>query len=281
MKRIYFITILFIIWSISKAQEFSTKIYFQDAKMHYDTLTIGYDQNATDSIDQLYGEIDINGTPFDSVFEVHATDQYKLAFKGIPYLVKKQIVNKDCEVSKFPFVTAILVKCKYYPLKIKWDKVLFDNACRNYSLITDWNPGGWFDAGGGQISYLKDKDSVTILNIQDKYNYQYSNALIDTVRLLYFTIASNQNFTSNSELKSLENEIVSIYPTLTNNKLFIRISPNYQIDNISFMDLNGRFIFPEVKNKSIDVSSYHPGIYVVSTKIRGVNKVFTCKIIKF
>lgn len=282
MKRIVFIVFFYFIRLLANGQEFMTKLYFEDSNMHYDTLIVGYDQNATDSIDLSFGENDINGTPFDSIFEVRATDEYKLAYRAIPYLVKKQIVKKECEESKFPFVSAILVKCKYYPIKISWDKALFDDNCTNYSLITDWNPGGWFDVGGIQPPYyLKVQDAASFPYISDnRFYYEHNNTLLDTVQLLYFAFASKQNFDQILYSGTKLDNTFSIYPTLCNDRLFIKLNSNDQIEDISFVDLYGRILTPKVKNEAIDVSSFHSGIYVVHVRIRGVNIVFNNKIIK-
>ena len=122
------------------SQEFSFPLYFEDAKGNKDTITLGYDINATDGIDASFGEENINIIPWDSILDVRVG----YLFRDYRFLTKKQILNKDCNKAVYPHYATIPIKSKNYPVKISWNKDLFNNSCRNKTILTDWSPGGWF-----------------------------------------------------------------------------------------------------------------------------------------
>jgi hypothetical protein len=72
------ILILFSLGSILTAasQQFSFKMYFKDAIGNTDSITLGYDPSASDSVDISFGEINIISTPLDSGLDVRITDEW-------------------------------------------------------------------------------------------------------------------------------------------------------------------------------------------------------------
>jgi hypothetical protein len=83
-------------------EEFSFELYFEDAIGNKDTLLLGYDPLATDSIDVAFGEVNIINQPWSSVFEVRAGDDNDIwhppgGVVQVPnYQSKKQIIDKSC-----------------------------------------------------------------------------------------------------------------------------------------------------------------------------------------
>ena len=64
------IFIIFILISTSLySQEFSFEMIFMDAIGNSDTIIMGYDENATDSVDLVFNEINIVDTPLNPVFD--------------------------------------------------------------------------------------------------------------------------------------------------------------------------------------------------------------------
>ncbi len=57
-----------------QAQELSFSLYLEDATGARDTIVLGYDSLATDSIDASFGEINLLGQAWGSDFEVRATN---------------------------------------------------------------------------------------------------------------------------------------------------------------------------------------------------------------
>ena len=277
------IIISLLTYSNCQSQEFSFSMYFEDAKSHRDTLVFGYDLIATDSIDSYFHEIDLLGKAFNENFEVRSTDQFELAYYEIPYLVKTQIQQKKCDEPVTPFISAILIKCKYYPMKISWDKNLINNNCASYSLITDWNPGGWFDAieGGEQGPFfLKDIDSVNLTHIGNSDFYVFNEAAsIDTVRLLYFTLSSKINY---DQIVNVHKELIdsiSIFPNPTKDILKIYSFHKSEIEFVKIFDIYGNMKINS-KNDLINVASLSEGYYIIQIQIKGNSNKKIDKILK-
>ena len=66
--RIYLIILAVLIGENLYSQEFKFNLFFQDSKGNKDTITLGYDINATDSIDSKLGETNIYKQQIDSIF---------------------------------------------------------------------------------------------------------------------------------------------------------------------------------------------------------------------
>ncbi len=148
-----------------------TALYFEDAKGNRDTLTVGYDPEATPDIDSQFGEQQLF-TPFDSVFDVRGTVPYTVFGKKL----SKRIINvaekihgssHDCWDGARVW---IFIWAKYQPVTVRWDLATFVNdPCVKGSVITnhyadelvdpyyDWDeypPNLYFCAGG--------MDSITV-----------------------------------------------------------------------------------------------------------------------
>ena len=271
-------------YSNCNCQEFSFSMFFEDARNNRDTLIFGYDVSATNSTDVVFNEIDLKGKAFQEDLEVRSTNEYELANHEIPFLVKTQIQQKKCDEAEIPFISAILIKCKYYPLKIRWDKNLFITNCTNYSLLTDWNPGGWFDAveGGEQGPFfLKDIDSINLAYVgnSDFYvnNETYSK---DTVRLLYFTLSSKTNYDRILKVKNELINSISIFPNPTNDIIMISSLNKDELESVKIFDLYGKLkLFG--KNDIIDVASLPEGYYIIQIQIKGSSNKLFDKFLKF
>jgi len=74
MKTTLFLSVWILLFSSTSfaQEEFSFELYFEDAVGNRDTLVLGYDENATDTIDSGFLEIDISGSIWNNTFEVRA-----------------------------------------------------------------------------------------------------------------------------------------------------------------------------------------------------------------
>jgi hypothetical protein len=71
-----FLLPLFMIYSFAVyGQQFSFQMFFTDAAGNKDTITLGYDLAATDSIDAAFGEINILSVTRDTVFDVRISNE--------------------------------------------------------------------------------------------------------------------------------------------------------------------------------------------------------------
>ena len=122
MKNLIFLLLFFPLIGLSQP-EFSFDLYFEDALGNRDTVTIGYDPQATDGIDAQFGEENIISQPWDSVFEVRISDYYdkNAVEEQVSFNSKKCIQNK---LSQPYFKTnriEIDIHAKHFPIRITCD----------------------------------------------------------------------------------------------------------------------------------------------------------------
>jgi hypothetical protein len=186
MKRCYILICILTLSQIAQGQEFSFQMYFQDSAGNKDTLTMGYDINATDSIDAAFGETNIISTPLSSGLDVRITNEwYNRPQLAGTFHTKKQIVDsKD-----FPIIT-IDIYTNHWP--VSWDNSQFNNSCRNGSFFTSINPGGWWDTGSP--SNLNKVDFISTNQVTFTSNggygyfndaYEYINSSNDTIPVFW------------------------------------------------------------------------------------------------
>ncbi len=245
MRKITLI-ILTIVAVTSFGQEFSFSLYFEDVIGNKDTLILGYDENATNGLDEIFDEKDFYGEKMDSLFDVYITDMpIYLSASGLPdtfLMMKKQI-----EFNNPYLASTIIVKCKNYPIKLKWDKNSFFNNPFDYSLITDWHPGFWFDCqspyGGYQGPFFMiEQDSVLFDIPEQGHNYYLVNA--DTVHLFYFSFLNEKSFKRILSVTDTKNINLSVYPNPFTEKTTITFSGNQILKEpiVGIYNINGQLI---------------------------------------
>ncbi|MCF8308503.1 MAG: T9SS type A sorting domain-containing protein [Bacteroidales bacterium] len=267
MKRLFIFIAALALLQVGYSQEFSFTMYFEDASGQHDTLTFGYDAEATDSIDASFGEEDISNTPFSADFEVRISDfNYPDVDLFLPgdagFQTKTQIKKKECDEENFPLVSAINLSEVNYPLKVYWESSLFTEDCLQQSLVTDWHPGGWFDAAyGGEQGpfYMDSNDTVEFTHT----THQMITANNDTTDVLFFTLASVNNLIAGTgDLK--RPAPVSIYPNPTHGSVKLnKQNPGRKIKDINVYDFSGRQYDVKWSQKTLDMHPLKEGLYLV------------------
>lgn len=192
MKKSYYLFFVFTLnVLVVKAQQFEFPIFFENAQGEKDTIIMGYDPEATTGIDTAFGEVNIKGTPF-SGFDVRNTDvNYSYLWCSINENVdystfhsKKQITNDNCEIPWGPF-NAIIFEHIHFPVTVSWDRSAFAEYCTSGPMISDWHPGGWYDAPC--------ENSQGIINMSEEDYFVFDTAAValhtiegDTVNYLFF-----------------------------------------------------------------------------------------------
>lgn len=122
---------------------FQAAFYFTDAKGHQDSCTVGFDPEATDTMDVQFEEVAIRA-PFDSVFEVRVTHLEGLWTLDKENMSKKSITGGGYFIFDPPpydacytgWHTVFLVKAKYPPVTVSWDRNTFrQNLCVSASAM--------------------------------------------------------------------------------------------------------------------------------------------------
>lgn len=262
MKQLFFF--LFFLPMITSAQEFSFELYFEDALGNRDTLVLGYDPLATDSIDIAFGEENIIAQPWDSVFEVRISDYYyeNPTFLPTSFNSKKGIFKKrNHSFSTFPM--QINIKSNHFPITVSCESTLFESLDKRGSLFTSVNPGGWFDTGGFlQRFYFTPTYQVELSPFQgcDACPFNFSYQLeSDNIYVSWAAIADSLSMFA--DLQENNNDFFDLTfspnPVTSNENITINTKGNYTI-----VDIQGKAIQKGIiENNSVQLINVESGIY--------------------
>lgn len=176
MRRVSFGIVYLALSNLCFSQQFSFQIHFEDAIGNLDSLTIGFDPLATDSIDAFFGEENIIAQPIDSAFDVRITNEWinrtYYSQEGT-FHTKTQIGYYNCGAwTGEPF--AIDIHTDHWPVTAYWDSTLFTDECNLESVLTSMTPAGWFDTGSISdlgVAWYSNQSSVTFTsNVQEWYS---------------------------------------------------------------------------------------------------------------
>lgn len=178
-------------------QQFSFQMFFTDAIGNKDTITLGYDKAATYSIDTAFAEVNIISVPRDTAFDVRISNEWKnrtwYSVSGT-YHTKKQIIPYPCKDFSVDNFQTVDVYTKHWPVTVTWDKSLFNGSCKDGSVFTSMNPGGWWDVISPsnlsqQIMSVNDSATFTSNNsgwFNEDYSYIQGS---DTIPFFWQVIA--------------------------------------------------------------------------------------------
>lgn len=295
MKKKLLPLLLLFIGQVSIAQEFMFQLNFTDAVGNKDSLLIGYDISATDTVDAGFGEINIISTPLDTAFDIRISSIYNTVSGWSPtsnnFQLKKQIVKNNgiCD-----FNTLVVdVFAKHWPITAIWNDVLFNDTCREGSVLTSVHPGGWWDVGSTSNLYRSELalySSVTFSSNNDgnlstpfsTYNSgAYLNTNNDTISVFWLKLGDSTILNTAVNHLVLDNKI-SIYPSPTNEILNISIAKEIDLTHakISIVDISGRQILSQqIKSteSSINIDFLPKGIYFY--QINNQNKSYSGKLV--
>ncbi len=282
MRKLNTLLFLLLFSQYVSGQEFSFKMYFEDAIGNKDTLTIGYDINGTDTIDSEFGEINIISIPLDTSFDVRISDEWQnRLYQNIPgtFHTKKQIIEKK-ECGIWYSINSIDIFTNNWPVTVQWDSTLFIDTCLNGSLFTSVMPGGWWDTGGFR-EVLVGSNSITFAPnypYNDDY-YGYINENNDTINVFWQTFGDSTIFILGTE-ELVSNKNFKIYPNPTINNITIQfIDQDLKIENIQVLNINGKSQPIIVTGKNIDLSRIPNGLYIIQLTISN-GETITKKIMK-
>lgn len=261
-----------------KAQDFKTTITAYSGN-EVDSVVLGFDSTATILIDDQFGEIDISSDAFSSNFEIRA-GQIKIDLLDcegnvlawnpdvLKQMSKIDIVPWDCSFSDTPPntnsmapITTLFIKSSDLPVTLKWDSTIFDNVCLEGSIITDWHPGGWFDAGCPELSVeptlLVFQDSVLITDPGSLYLVDNFG---DTISMFYIAFGGYGFLDNVSEQPDLQ---FSIYPNPFCSTISIDTKNTEKINSIKIYNSIGELIKEARSTDNIDLSNFPNGTYII------------------
>ncbi|HDO26585.1 MAG TPA: T9SS type A sorting domain-containing protein [Bacteroidetes bacterium] len=279
-KKIFYSFILFLIQLTAIAvysQEFSFPLYFEDATGNRDTLILGYDPNATDSIDPEFGEINIVDQPWKDQLDVRTGEvKYFGDWKNVAplYESKIQIVDKTCN---FGHQNNIVAWCNHFPLIIKWDTSLFkNNNCVTGSLLNTWQYFAW-DVVYGRTAFLSpdffafESDSLIIDSIAEGITPSVYTDGEKTIIMMWFAFADTATVPPTGVVELADQDNFSIYPNPSENFLFIKMdSEKSGVITIKMFNSNGQLVVKLNKrynaNEAVSINTAHlkAGLYYVT-----------------
>lgn len=252
--KYYFLLVILLLITISNAwtqdstPEFSFQLYFEDAAGSKDTITLGYDPLATDSIDVAFGEVDISAVPWKaSGLEVRISNPKNLPYTQYPdYETKKQIIDYECDN---PNLKQLNIFTKNWPVTMAWESISVD-SCLKGSFVTSYQPGGWFDVPGSSsmgVIPLFENESQGLVESTFTANASsndlpptgYINSNGDTVSAFWTVFATTDILTMGVKQNEMGKQI-QVYPNpFVDN---FKLSEDVPLDKMKMISLNGEEI---------------------------------------
>ncbi len=254
-----------------KGQEFVFSMIFSDPLGNSDTLVLGYDENATEGLDEHYGEIDIIDVPWDSLFEVRVTHELR-QIDAPPienFHTKKQITNKDCETI-YPPVMEIDIKSIHWPVTARWSQDLFMDSCNRGSLLTSVPQGGWWDVGSpsdlDKIELKNDSiisftDNADFTNGKVNDNYAYEDAEAGLISVFWIALGKAELGVTTIPYKRHAN--VQIRPNPVHDIITIDGISDSDFSRIELHTVQGRKIL-QTKEFNFSLIDLPTGVYFLS-----------------
>lgn len=252
-------------FSICNAQQFEFQMKFVDAVGNTDSIKVGYDQAATDSLDISFGEMNIASAPYSSGLDIRIGNEIMQSsfsnFGEIIFETKKQILPDVCGTLNFwseSPIAEIHILSNHFPIKATWNKVLFNDSCRNGSVFTSVHPGGWWDVGGFR-EVLKTEDSITFY--PNKY-YYHGGA--DTVNAYWIAFYDSTILIQGINQLSENKNAFKVFPNPASDIITIEVhNPIREINQVSIYNSIGKLILSANQLTNINVSDLPQGLYFI------------------
>lgn len=272
MKKILFVIATFCFLTTAHGQQFSFQMFFTDAVGNKDTITLGYDLLATDSIDSYFGEVNIIKQPLKTTLDVRITNEWEnriFHYKSETFHAKKQITSYDCKSFNYNHIQTIDIHTKHWPVTATWNNTIFNDACRNGSVFTSINPGGWWDTGSPSSLYgaiLADNSSVTFSsNVGSSYNSNYSYIKDkDTIPVFWLAIADISILNTSVNEISNSKKVLNVFPNPASEKISIKVPPQFgTVNRTTIFSSVGQMVLTTKIINDINIAQLAKGIYFV------------------
>mgnify|MGYP006144298795 CR=1 FL=1 len=292
MKQFILFLSFFINLGTYAQEEFSFFLYFEDAIGNKDSLQLGHDENATDSIDVDFDEINIVGESWDPEFEVrcgkHSVYGNYFNYNGEQpnFQSKKQIGIKECNNEYFAH--CINLKAENFPIVIRWDSTLFNyDECLKGSKF-NIEPVFQTDAYTELCRELGSTDSnISTFNIDsvyitenhlESYYFEYYFDNEDTIYLFWISLNKIQDYSMGIE--TLENVTNSKTYSLFNENDLLEV--DFNTGHGTVIDVNGKKIKEfGIRNGTSESLFLKEGLYYLLLYDETQNKTYRSKIIQF
>lgn len=263
------------------SQEFSMKLIFENNSGARDSLVVGYDSSASDTIDSFFSEVNIKSDSLDSLLDVRIpiyADPFIWDSMGVAQ-VKRQITMRKCDdqyLSEKP--VPIDVYSSSWPIKISWNVESLKDSCHRGSFLTTIHPKSWFDSDGhtepflvqlAQQDHVLYKKYVQVCPSDNCYFYQ------GKMIIRYWMAFDNQFSVSINELPQSQQFKIS----LTNGVLLIKSErTNLSRFKAVLLDLSGTIINQNIGEQMVKLNIQNMQNKICVLQIISKGNVLTKKV---
>lgn len=265
------------LFAIANAQEFSAYITFYRTGMYpIDTITIGYDANATDTLDAQFGEVNIYSTPRDTGIDVRIGNIWnrqniqEFSLQS-PFQTKKQIVPNRCGTNTASIIELNIVSNKW-PVGVNWTKKEFLDSCRNGTSLTNMHPLHWWNGIGFR----------EVLSVWD-WHPIYPNQWFyvdgaDTVYTYWIGVGDSESVTY--LIRDLNPDVTQmrLFPNPANTLFKVELPSDFKLRLLEVYSLEGTKVL-EHFSEQVEVSHLLKGVYTVVLHSEDKRRV-TTKLVK-
>ncbi len=241
-------------------------MFFTDAIGNKDTITLGYDVTASDSIDVAFGETNIISVPLDTNLDVRITNQSFTFPDTIHFHLKKQITYYDCALHNWN-IQPINIFTHHWPVTVTWDNNLFNDSCRNGSVFTGVHPGGWWDTGSPSDLWrqvLLDIDSVTFTSNFLLGYHGYINSMGDSIPVFWQAFGDSTLLFTGLKGNEKGSNRFKVFPNPASNFISILIDNSFeQLNRVEIYDSFGQVVLVSQQSTLIDISELSCGLYFI------------------
>ncbi|MBC6996243.1 T9SS type A sorting domain-containing protein [Neolewinella lacunae] len=274
--------------------------YFEDGVGNRDTVIIIISDHQNDSTNLALSSENTIAVPFDSVFEVRASDFFSLSVREMPrFTYKRQAIWREylgqdpsnCGNWVMDDFISFAMKVKYPPLKVSWDPAAFAVGSRfncmaeSAWIINSMAPNTlwqwWYLTFEGFVDYqCMATDSVKVFypyiqggGLGDRFFYSYtllpiegSPNPVDTIELInvYLYRPGFEPCFTRVDTDSPEPLGVAplVYPNPAGSVLYWRAAENERVRTFSVYSVTGqRMQVVALANGGLDVSRLPAGAY--------------------
>lgn len=245
------------------AQQFSANIWFgifPGNHSYYDTVVIGYDAQATDTLDTQFGEQNIIGNAWDTMIDVRLSNIWGLvnnpAYYGqTPYQTRKQITPDRCGTN-IPSTLELSIKSARWPVYVYWNRTEFGDSCRRGTSLTDMPPAEWWNGNGF-------REVLAIWNYHPIYpNRHYTIQGNDTIYTYWIGLGDSESVALKLIDPLPDNQPLTLYPNPATNLFTVQIPDNFKTDYIALYSPDGKMLL-QTTNSIINTDNLTSGIYYV------------------
>ncbi|MEO0895549.1 MAG: T9SS type A sorting domain-containing protein [Bacteroidota bacterium] len=249
--------------------EFSFQLKIRDALGYEDSITLGYDSEASLLMDPTFGEVDMSAEPFDSLIDLRAC----LASNPMQGHSKKQFVNWTCN-SPFPYlIIGICFHAKNYPVKLSWSRQAFyqeGESCHDSTTLVNDFLYFNFPIPSFQPSIMSVDSGLIITQKEGTSNFQGSltSGQQDIINVMFLGWVDGQ---TQSPTTSLEDSWASQIKCVQEGKdLAITIPKEGNMNDvqITLMDMMGREVRTVINRSSekilLRTEGFSSGYYFLS-----------------